>query len=110
MLNNEIRITSEQIDSLGKLFLQVVIERGEDEVYRQVIDANDTECVIQMTTEAASALGVGLEDIEQELFDRVFKAREWWAKKKEAGESGDGYHAKFLTSAALSSLMHAIPG
>ena len=104
MLNKEIQITSNHFESLGQLFLHVVILRGEEELYRQVINANESEHVIQMTNEVASALGVNLTEIEQALTEPVFQAREWWAKKKASDEVGVGFQAKFLSSAELEAM------
>jgi replicative DNA helicase len=101
MLNTNIQITSDHFESMGQLFLHVVITRGEEELYRRVIDANEPEHFIQMTTEAAAALGGGLGEIEQALTEPVFRAREWWARKKVADQSGEGFRASFLTSAEL---------
>jgi replicative DNA helicase len=101
MLNAEIQITSNYFESLGQLFLHVTIVRGEDVLYRQVIDANESEQFIQMTNEAAVAVGVGLADIEQALTDHVVKARDWWTRKKGSDQVEDGFKASFMTSAAL---------
>src|SRR5579884_3079521 len=103
-MHTDIQITSDHFESLGRLFLHVAVVRGGQEAYRQVIDANDAEQVIQMTGEAASALGVGLADVEQALTGHVFRAREWWARKRAADRAGDGFRANFLTSAALEQL------
>jgi hypothetical protein len=101
MLNNDIQITSDKFESLGQLFLHVVITQGEQQVYQQLINANELEYVIQMTGEAATALNVSLSEAEQALTEHVVAAREWWAKKKASDQVGDGFQAQFVTSAAL---------
>lgn len=101
MLNEQVTVTSDRIESLGQLFVHIVIKRGETELYRRVIDANEPEQFIQMTNEAAQTLGVGLNEIEQELSAPVFQARDWWAKKKASGQVRQGFQARFMTSGEL---------
>jgi hypothetical protein len=104
MLDNDSRIESDPIDSMGKLFLQVAITRREVDIYRQVIDANETEYVIQMTGEAAAALDQPLGDVEQALTEHVVRARRWWAKRTGGDPAGDGFRANFVTSAQLAQM------
>src|SRR5437899_2742064 len=104
MLNKDIQITTDRFESLGHLFLHVVVLNGGAAAYRRVINANDAEDVIRLANEVAATAGIGVSEVDQAVTQHVVAAREWWAKKRASSQVGDGYRASFLTSAALEQL------
>lgn len=103
-MTKEYRITTHPFESMDELLLHVKIAVGEDQVYQRVIQANNTDQVVQLFDDAAQAANANVSDMEQELADHVTKARDWWEKKQAEDKAVSGYQGKFLSSTELEQL------
>jgi len=73
-------------------------------VFDELVFANDNDAVIRLFDAAASAAGVSVTDMEQQLADHIFKAREWHKTTVANQKIAGGFQPAFLTSAALEQL------
>jgi replicative DNA helicase len=100
-MNEELRIDSKPMESLGELWLHVIIYQGDRKVFSQAIPADDMNAVIALTDQAVAATGANSTNMEQALTDHIVKARAWWQQER---NRTSGFQPNFLTSAGLEAL------